>query len=142
MASTWGVERRSRRGRRRALAIGAALIAVSALAGALGLATGADPYLTGLEDRLPFESPVFGAAALAVVVGLPNAVLARWAWTGHPATDRLAVAAGALLVGWIGIELVIVQEPHWIEGVFATAGALVVLAGVRGGIDGAIVTEG
>jgi hypothetical protein len=49
--------RNGSRRRRRLLSIGAGLVAASAWAGALGLASGADPYLRHLADQLPLRSP-------------------------------------------------------------------------------------
>lgn len=57
-------------GRRPGLAVYASLVALSAYAGAVGLATGALDLGATLNRRLPLHSPVFGAIALGIFVGV------------------------------------------------------------------------
>jgi hypothetical protein len=49
-----------------------------------GAGDGSRPYVRHhLTDRLPLHSPVFGAAALSVVVAVPHTVTGRYAWRGR-----------------------------------------------------------
>ena len=73
-----------------------------------GGATGLGPEVT---SRLPLESPVLAAIALAMWVGVPFAVLALHARRGTPFTDRAALVAGILLVAWILVQLAIIRTP-------------------------------
>ncbi len=116
---------------RRVLAAGAGLIAASAYAGAFGLATGADPYLRHLTDRLPWHSPVFGAAALTLVVAVPHTVAAGYAWRGDHRTDTAAAVAGGLLLGWLAVEWLVLREASFLEPSYAAAGVAMVLTGRR-----------
>jgi len=100
----------------------AGLTAVSAMAGAVGLATGAVDLGADAADRLPRRSLPFAAVALAVVVGLPMAVAAFLAGRGHPGRGIAAVLAGVLLVGWILVEVAIIRELSWLQVLFAAVG--------------------
>jgi len=114
-----------------ALSAYAAIIAFSAYAGAVGLAGGAaDPGGT-IDARLPFHSPVFGAVALTVVVGLPNTLLAVYAWRGDARTSATAFAAGLLLVGWIAVEIAFIRELSWLQPVYVAVGTSLIVIGRR-----------
>ena len=110
------------------LALGAGLMAASAAAGAVGLATGLDSFVPKLQSRLPFHRPVFGAMALIAVVGLPYARVAQLAWRGDARTDVASAAAGTFLVAWIAAERVIVREPSVLNAICAGAGVAFVFA--------------
>jgi uncharacterized protein involved in response to NO len=118
--------------RRPILAVSAALAALSAYFGAVGLATG----ILKLDDnrlnsRLPFDSPVFGGVALACVVAVPLSVLASDAWRGDRRTDVVAVIAGVLLIGWIVVELAFLREVSFFHPTYAAIGAGFVASGLR-----------
>ncbi len=101
---------------RRAALFLATLNAVGAAGGAVALVTGAID-LGAANARLPFHSPVLGGIALLVVVALPQSVLAWSAHRDDPRTPALGVACGVLLVGWILVEVVVLQAVaglHWI----------------------------
>ena len=114
---------------RRGLAVAAALVALSAWGGAAGLATGSLALEGGLNARLPFHSPVVGALALAVVVAVPFTLLAVSAWRGSERTDELALGSGALLVGWILVELAFVRELSFFHPLYLVIGGVFVFCG-------------
>jgi hypothetical protein len=93
----------------RTVATSALVVALSALGGAIGLATGSLPLTPELERGLPWHSPVFAAAALAAVVGVPFLVVHRFARTDDPRLRSVAAGAGALLVAWIAVEYLVVR---------------------------------
>lgn len=105
------------------------LIAVSAYAGAVALATGMTGLGTVVEERLPFGSPVFAGVALALIVAVPMTVATRQAAIGGPRTTNAAITAGVLLVGWIVIELAVIRTFSWLQPTLAAAGAGVLLPG-------------
>lgn len=128
------VPRASRAGRsprraRRVLAVLAALVAISAYGGAIGLAGGGLSIGSDLEARLPWGSPVLGGIALAMLVGMPFTVLAGAAWRGTRRTNETAMGAGALLVGWIAVELAFIRELSIFHPLYAAIGIAFVLAG-------------
>jgi hypothetical protein len=123
--------RRYTQNRRPGLAVFAAINAFAAWAGAVGLVSGAIGLGARLDDRLPFGSPVLGGVALAVVVALPLSVLAWRAWCGDPRSGRTAITAGALLVGWIVVQVAFLRELSWFHPTYVLIGVLFVLAGWR-----------
>lgn len=107
------------------------LVAILAYAGAVGLMTGVIDFGDEINARLPFDSPVFGGVALALVVGVPMTVVA---WLGTRADSRTSAAAalaGILLVGWIVVEIGFVQSYNLLQPVFAMAGVVIAHAGLR-----------
>lgn len=119
--------------RRVGLSVYAALIAFSAFAGALGLASGGLAMGATLNDRLPLHSPVFGGFALALIVGLPATMLAIAAWHGRPRTDRAAVVVGVLLIGWIVVELAFIREISFLQPLYVGVGISLIVIGTRAG---------
>jgi hypothetical protein len=117
------------RPRRPALAAYAGIIAISAYAGALGLATGALDTRGSIDERLPFRSPVFGGIALAIVVGIPTTIVARYAWNGNRNIGAAALAAGTLLIGWIAVELAVIREFSWLQVFYVGVGATFIAVG-------------
>jgi hypothetical protein len=119
--------------RRRGLAVYAAFVAVSAWGGVVGLATGALDMGHELNRRLPFHSPVFGALALAVIVGVPATALARQAARGNRRTGATAVFAGVMLIVWIAVELAFIRQFSWLQPFYVGVGVTFVVIGRRVG---------
>ncbi len=109
----------------------AALVAFSAFAGAIGLASGDLAMGGAVNSRLPLQSPVLGGIALAVIVGIPATVLAVAAWHGRADTDRAAIGVGVLLIGWIAVELAVIREFSFLQVLFVGVGASLVIVGIR-----------
>ncbi len=114
---------------RRGLAVAAALVALSAWGGAAGLVTGSLALEGGLNARLPFHSPVLGGLALAALVAVPFTLLAASAWRGSERTDELALGSGALLVGWILVELAFVRALSFFHPLYLVIGGWFVFCG-------------
>lgn len=105
-------------------------LAVSALGGAVGLATGGID-LGPVTGDLPFASPVLAGAALAVVNGaLPGVVVVAtvsrrsWAPAGH-------LVVGAALVLWIIVQVAVIGLVSWLQPVFLGYGLAVVGLALR-----------
>lgn len=111
------------------LALLAGFVAANALAGSVLTAVGVVDFGNTVTARLPFHSTAFAAVALAVVVGLPMTVVTVLAATGHARTAEAAMIAGALLVGWIGVQLALIRTFSLLQPVMLIAGAAVFLAG-------------
>ena len=118
--------------RRAGTSIFVALVALSAVAGAVGLVTGWLRLDDVAAGRLPFGSPVLGGIALAVVVGAPTTWLAWLAWHGDPRTDVVALITGLLLIGWILIELAFIREFSFFHPAYLAVGAWLIWLGRPG----------
>jgi hypothetical protein len=116
---------------RRGLALFAAVNALAAWGGAVGLVAGGLSLGAELDRRLPLHSSVLAGCALALVVAVPLSTLAGWAWRGDPGTDRMAVATGVLLMGWIAVQLLFLRAFSPFQPLYLAVGVGLVLAGRR-----------
>lgn len=117
------------RHRRTALAAFAALIALSAYAGALGLITGFLSLGGNLNARLPFDSPAVGGIALGVIVAFPSTWLAWLARQGDRRTDAAAFVSGILLVGWILVEVAVIRDLSFFHPIYVAIGLVLMWIG-------------
>lgn len=113
----------------RTLAVGAAAVALSALAGAVGLIGGGLSIGLRLNERLPLGSPVLGGLALAAVVGVPFSVLATRAWKADSRTGFTALVAGAVLISWLVVELAFIRELSFFHPLFVAVALTFMAAG-------------
>jgi len=121
------------RGRRPApadLAVVCGLMTLAAAAGAIGLMTGLLDLGPAISDRLPFGSPVLAGAALGLVVAVPMALTAVAGLRGARETAVLAVAAGAALMGWIVVEVLVIRSFSWLQPFCLGYGAVVLALGL------------
>lgn len=126
-----GRQQASARFRRIGLAATAALIAVSAYGGALGLIAGfldLGPTVTG---RLPMHSPVLGGIALTVIVAVPCTTLAWLAARADQRAGAVAIAVGVLLIGWILVELTFIRELSFLHPAYVGLATLLIWLGAR-----------
>lgn len=82
------------------------VIAVSATGGAAYGLSGAPGVKTSWLDGSPFSSYVVPSIVLLVAVGGSAALAFCALVTGSRRAPVLAVTAGAILVGWIGVEVI------------------------------------
>jgi hypothetical protein len=118
---------------RLAVGVVAALNAVAALGGAVGLVSGR-LTLGDLTDRLPLGSSVLGGVALAVLVGVPQALLALLAWRRDTATAAVSVVVGSMLVGWILVEALFLQVFEGLQVAYLLIGLVQVGLGLLLGL--------
>jgi hypothetical protein len=116
---------------RPALVAFAAVVAFSAFAGTVGLATGTLDMGNTLNQRLPLHSPVLGGPALALVVGVPTSVVAIMMRRRDRRADSAAVVAGALLIGWILVEVAFIRELSFLQPFYAGVGIVFIAIGRR-----------
>ena len=117
--------------RRTALALFAGVNAVAAWGGALGLISGALSFGDDLDARLPFDSLVLAGMALGLLVAVPLTTLTVAAWVGDPRTDTLSTMVGVVLIGWIGIQVVVLHAFSWFHPIYLVVGATFVFLGGR-----------
>jgi hypothetical protein len=105
--------------------------ALSAVGGGIALAAGGLGIPTALLRHTPFESFVVPGAFLAVVIGGSaligaTALLARW--RRAPVTSGVA---GAVMVGWILGETLLIEGFSWLQGLYLLTGSIVVITSTR-----------
>ncbi|MCM6772397.1 hypothetical protein NDR87_01075 [Nocardia sp. CDC159] len=113
------------------LALLSGLVAIWALTGAAGLATGVVSLGGTLEQRLPWHSPAFAAIMLALIVGAPMAATAWWAAHKNRRTAAAAVLSGSALIGWILVQLAVIRTGSWLQPVCVILGAAILALGLR-----------
>lgn len=115
--------------RHRGIAVAAVLMAVAALAGAVGLTGGSIDLGEPITRRLPLHSPVLGGTALLLIVALPMTAAAVAAWRGVTRAPEIVTTAGLALLGWIAVEVAFIRTFSWLQPVCAGYGALLAAAG-------------
>jgi hypothetical protein len=72
---------------------------------------------------------VLGGIALAMVVAAPFTIVALLAWRGDQRADPAAMFAGALLIGWIIVQLAILRTLSGLQAIYAAVGVTFFLYG-------------
>ena len=105
--------------------------AVSAVGGGVALVAGGLGVPTTLLRHTPFESFVVPGIFLAVVIG-GSATIGATALLAHWRRALvISGAAGAVMVGWIAGETVLVEGFSWLQGLYLLTGAVAVAASIR-----------
>ena len=122
--------RASLEGRERAVGVLEGLLAVGAAAGAWGLISGSLDT-SSFEHRLPFHSPALGGVALALLVAVP-AIVALVATIGRRSwAPAAAVGSGALLIGWIAVQVVVIGPTSVLQPLMLAWGCALLALGAR-----------
>jgi len=105
--------------------------ALSAVGGGIALVAGGLGVPATLLRHTPFDSFVVPGIFLAAVIGGSatigaTALLAHW--LRAPVTSA---AAGAIMVGWILGETLLVEGFSWLQGLYLLTGSIVVGASIR-----------
>lgn len=133
---SWLVRRPDGAGR--ALAAACALMCAAAGYGGVGLLRDSLGMPADWLAGSPFGSWTLPGVALLLTVALPQGVTAGLAATGHRWGALAGVLAGAGLVAWIGVQLLVFQRFFVLQPVVAAVGLLEVgLAAWWAGRDGA-----
>jgi fermentation-respiration switch protein FrsA (DUF1100 family) len=81
-----------------------------------------------INERLPFDSLVLAGVALATIVAIPLTVLAWAAWTRAARTGAIALVAGVLLIGWIVLQIFVIQRFSLFQPFYLGIGAYFIAA--------------
>lgn len=105
--------------------------ALSAVGGGIALAAGGLGVPTTLLRHTPFDSFVVPGIFLAAVIGGSamigaTALLGHWRWAVFT-----SATAGAIMVGWILGETLLVEGFSWLQGLYLLTGSIVVFASIR-----------
>lgn len=105
--------------------------AVSAVGGGIALAAGLLGVPVVLLRHTPFDSFVVPGIFLAVIIG-GSATIGATALVNHrPRALVTSAAAGAVMVGWILGETLLVEGFGWLQGLYLLTGSLAVVATIR-----------
>ena len=118
---------------RRTLLVTDAFVAITAITGGLLLAAGLEAGRFPLDwlGGTPFDSYFAPGLILAVVGG--SAAIAAFAVLLRPhAGASASVVAGAIMMGWISGEVLLLNQPSWtwIEAFYFCVGAAMVALGL------------
>ena len=110
-----------------------AFAAVSAVGGGIGVvATNGLGIPLAYLRTTPFSSYVIPGLILGMVVGGSALVATILVVLRHPWGDVVSFGAGAIMVGWIIGEILLLRQLTWLQGVYALNGLLMMgLAGIR-----------
>jgi hypothetical protein len=104
---------------------------LSAVGGGIGLVVGALPVPLSVLRHTPFDSFVVPGIFLATVVGGSAAIGASAMLARSRQASMISAAAGAVMVGWILGETVLVQGFSWLQALYLLTGLVVLLASIR-----------
>jgi len=105
--------------------------ASSAVGGGIALIAGGLGVPTTLLRHTPFDSFVVPGIFLAAVIG-GSATIAATALLAHWRRALVSSAAsGAIMVGWILGETLLVEGFSWLQGLYLLTGSIAVFASIR-----------
>lgn len=105
--------------------------AISAVGGGIALAAGLLGVPAVLLRHTPFDSFLVPGIFLAVVMG-GSATIAATALLNQRSRALVAsAAAGAVMVGWIVGESLLVEGFSWLQGLYLLTGSIAVVATIR-----------
>jgi len=105
--------------------------ALSAVGGGIALLAGGLGVSTTLLRHTPFDSFVVPAIILTAVVG-GSATIGATALLAHRRQALVTSgAAGAIMVGWILGEALVVEGFSWLQGLYLLTGSIVAVASIR-----------
>ena len=105
--------------------------AVSAVGGGIALIVGGLDVPTTLLRHTPFESFVVPGIFLAVIIGGSATIGATTLLTHRRRALVTSAAVGAVMVGWIAGETVLVEGFSWLQGLYLLTGTIAILASIH-----------
>jgi hypothetical protein len=118
-----------RKGIRITIGILTAFIALTAIGGGIAMLTGVDRFPLAWLEGTPFSNYTIPALLLAVVVGGSSLIAAVAIFMGRDIGVFASMAAGLIMVGYIGVEVMILNQvppgPTWIEILYFGLGLLI-----------------
>ena len=105
--------------------------AISAVGGGIALVAGALAVPLSVLRNTPFDSFVVPGIFLGTVIGGSAVIGASALLARSRRAPATSAAAGAIMVGWILGETVLVQGFSWLQGLYLLTGSIVVVASIR-----------
>jgi hypothetical protein len=107
-----------------ALLVVLVLVAVNAVYGGIGLVVNGMGMPSQWLDRLPVDTWTLPGVALVVTVAVPQLVAAWFVWRQDPRAGVVGFVAGAALVLWILVQLLVLQRYFVLQPVIAGFGVI------------------
>jgi hypothetical protein len=76
--------------------------------------------------HLPVDTWVLPGVALAVLIALPYAIAGLLVAIGHSTARAVSFLAGGILVGWIVIQIALIQQYFFLQPVMGLCGLLTI----------------
>ena len=103
-----------------------AFVAVGAIYGSIMLITDTWRLNPTMLRHLPVDTWVLPGVALAVLVALPYAIAGLLVAIGHSTARVVSFLAGGILVGWIIIQIALIQQYFFLQPVMGLCGLLTI----------------
>jgi hypothetical protein len=103
------------------------LVAVNAVYGGIGLIVDGMGMPAAWLDGTPFGSWVLPGVLLILLVAVPMASAAIVEFVGGHRAREVSMISGAILVGWIGAQVLILRHFFFLQPILFVVGASIVL---------------
>lgn len=84
---------------------------------------------TALLADSPFADFLWPGVLLFVLIGLGSIAATVWVMRQWYNYSIAIMLVGALLTGWIGIQILLIREFHWLQALFGGIGVVLFAAG-------------
>jgi len=99
----------------RVLSVLQAFVAINAIGGGIYGLLGARGVPIEWLEGTPFSSYLVPSVILLVVVGGAHAVASVRTWRMADGAWRVSLVAGSVLMGWIGVQVVMIGYVSWLQ---------------------------
>lgn len=115
-----------RRWARIALVAVEAFVAIGAVYGSVMLVTDVWHLDRAMLRHLPIDTWVLPGIALAVLVAVPNLIAGTLVAIRRPVARAVSMLTGGVLVGWIVVQIALIQQYFVLQPVMAACGLLTI----------------
>jgi hypothetical protein len=102
-------------------------VALGAVYGSILLITDAWQLDREMLRQLPVDTWVVPGVALAVLVAVPNLIAGVLAAIGHRWALKVSMVTGGVLVGWIIVQIAVIQQFFYLQPVMGICGLLTII---------------
>jgi hypothetical protein len=106
-------------------------IAITAIISGILMISRPDGSILQLKTELlsvsPFKNYLIPGLLLTIIVGGVNLVAVFFSLMRHRQRFNVAMAGGAVIIGWIVVQVILIGTLHWLHILYFSAGILVFL---------------
>ena len=107
--------------RARVLSVLHAIVALNAIGGGIFGLAGAPGVPVAWLQHTPFDSYLIPSLILIVVIGGAHTVASDRMGRNMPGAPAVSLVAGAILMGWIGVQITLIGYVSWLQPAVALA---------------------